>query len=323
MTADLPPLRLTDITPAMGLRRLHDALYAGEILCWRQSPAVRALVAHTKKRLEAEFGAIAPDLSHKALGHGEQVARYGDIQRRYAASPEVRALWGAVFTRLGFDPAGLFHDRLHLRFQPHQEPGRAYPRTRFTSTVAFHRDTWGSNFYAQVNWWAPVWPITAGRTMAIYPGLWRRRLANTSRNFDLAAVLERARSGGRTALSADDMIPHLVEELPGARACPVVIAPGDMLLFSGAHAHAGVPNRTGRTRISLETRTLWLPDVRHARCAPNVDGEAPWMAPGWFRRLADGERLSGLLGLGHLAPYDGHGRDPDRAPIGAAMPSTR
>jgi hypothetical protein len=44
----------------------------------------------------------------------------------------------------------------------------------------FHRDTWGTNLYAQVNWWAPVYPITAGRTVALYPTLWSRPVANTS-----------------------------------------------------------------------------------------------------------------------------------------------
>jgi hypothetical protein len=308
MTAALPPLRPTDINPDMGMRHLHDAIYGGEVLCWRQSAPVRELIAATRQRLEAEFGAIEPELSHAALSHDEQVARYGDIQRRYSASADIRALWGKVFTRLGFDPTQVFHDRLHLRFQPHHDLERAYPRTRFTSTVAFHRDTWGSNCYAQVNWWAPVWPITAGRTVAIYPSLWARPLANTTKLFDLAAVLERARSGGRTALAADDMIPHLSEDVGDAPACPVVIEPGDMLVFSGAHAHAGVPNHTRRTRISLETRTLWLGDVRAGHSAPNVDGQAKWMSPGWFRRLADGKKLSSVLALDHLTPYDGHGR---------------
>jgi hypothetical protein len=322
MTATLLPLRPTDIEPTMGLRRLHDAIYGGEVLCLRQSQPVLDLVAFTRRRLVEAFAGIEPDLSHAVLSHDQQVARYGDIQRRFSACEQTRSLWAAVFGHLGFDPATIFHDRLYLRFQPHQEADRAYPRTRFTSTVAFHRDTWGSNLYAQVNWWAPVWPITAGRTVAIYPGLWRRPLANTTRSFDLAALLERSRTGGRTALSADDMIPHLADDVRDAPAFPVLIEPGDILLFSGAHAHAGVPNCTGRTRISLETRTLWLDDVRAGRCAPNIDGEAAWMAPGWFRRLADGERLSGVLGVDHLAAYDGHGRAvPGRTRGGGTTPT--
>ncbi len=269
---------------------------------------MRALIAHTRRSIEAEFGDIDPAMSHAALDHASQVARYADIQRRYSAAAETHRLWRDIFTGLGFNAAEVFHDRLHLRLQPHQNPDRAVPRSRFTSTVAFHRDTWGSNLYAQVNWWAPVWPITAGRSVALYPGLWARPLANTSRDYDLAATIERGRKEGRTALAADDLIPHLKQDVSGEETRAVVIEPGDMLLFSGAHAHAGVPNRTGLTRISLETRTLWLPDVKAGRSAPNIDGEAAWMAPGWFRRPSDGARLCEVLGVDHLAPYDGHGR---------------
>jgi len=45
MTAVLPPLRLTDIAPGMGIHRLRDAIYGREVLCWRQSEPVRELIA--------------------------------------------------------------------------------------------------------------------------------------------------------------------------------------------------------------------------------------------------------------------------------------
>jgi ectoine hydroxylase-related dioxygenase (phytanoyl-CoA dioxygenase family) len=43
---------------------------------------------------------------------------------------------------------------------------------------------------------------------------------------------------------------------------PVVIDPGEIIAFSSAHAHAGVANHTGLTRVSLETRTVSIADVR-------------------------------------------------------------
>ena len=39
------------------------------------------------------------------------------------------------------------------------------------------------------------------------------------------------------------------------------------------------------------------------RGAPNLDGDAPWMAPGLFRRVSDGEKLTTLLGWKELEPY--------------------
>jgi hypothetical protein len=126
---------------------------------------------------------------------------------------------------------------------------------------------------------------------------------NTSAAFDLEAILARAKTAGRHAVSADDAIPHLLAPVDVGTVVPVVIEPGEAIAFSSAHAHAGVPNATGMTRISLETRTLWIDDVREGRGAPNVDGAAPWMAPGWFRRVSDGEKLSTLLGTNAIEPY--------------------
>ncbi|MFC2255044.1 hypothetical protein ACETRX_36125 [Labrys portucalensis] len=116
-------------------------------------------------------------------------------------------------------------------------------------------------------------------------------------------MLARARIAGRHAVDADDAIPHLSGAVDVGAVEPVVVEPGEVIAFSSAHAHAGVPNSTDFTRISLETRTLWIEDVAAGRGAPNVDGDAPWMAPGWFRRVSDGARLTELLGLNALEPY--------------------
>ena len=84
---------------------------------------------------------------------------------------------------------------------------------------------------------------------------------------------------------------------------PVVIAPVEIIAFSSAHARVGVPNHTGLTRVSLETRTVSIADVRAGRGAPNVDSRGRWAAPGMFRRLSDGWALHELLGCEPLIPY--------------------
>jgi len=192
---------------------------------------------------------------------------------------------------------------LHLRFQPHREPEQLTPRARTTATIAFHRDTWGSNLYAQTNWWAPVYPVTAGRTFALYPGLWQRPLLNSSVTFDMRAILQRSHQDGRNAVDADEAIPHLLEAIDSQEGIAVEIEPGSLIAFSGAHAHAGVGNSTGLTRISFETRSVLIADVMAGLGAPNIDGYAPWQTPGLFRRMSDGKRLSEILGCGVIERY--------------------
>ena len=145
--------------------------------------------------------------------------------------------------------------------------------------------------------------------MAVYPSLFNRCLSNTSSAFNVREVVERNRQSGHQRADADAVIPQLSEVLDPSLAHPVIIEPGDIIALSGAHCHGSIPNRSGVSRISLETRTIWIDDVIAGRGAPNVDGKAPWMAPGWFRRMSDGKRLSDILGTDPLCPYPGTKRN--------------
>jgi hypothetical protein len=62
----------------------------------------------------------------------------------------------------------------------------------------------------------------------------------------------------------------------------LVMEPGGLLCFSGAHVHAGVPNSAGVARFSVEVRTVDAGDVADDHGAPNVDGEAPRVAKTGF-----------------------------------------
>lgn len=281
-------------------RVMHDRLYGGEVLHFDDLPQMGEIVALTRSFLEDAFRPYAPTDMHRHLASAEfaEVAR--SRSREYGRLGEVKRLWRALFEAVGLEPGELARDRLYLRFQPPEDASRGL---RGVSTVGFHRDTWGTNLYAQVNWWAPVYPITPDRTVALYPTLWSRPVANTSAEFDISAAIVADRQAGRSA--PVDSVPHPREDVSGEPPVPVVIDPGTVITFSSAHAHAGVPNRTGVTRISLETRTLWIPDVLSGAGAPNVDGDAPLMAPGLFRRLSDGAKLDELLGMRRFEAYPG------------------
>lgn len=284
-------------------RQFHDRIYAGEIIRIAELPVMTALVALTRAWLEDALHPWAPPEIHRYLSHDEQTLRFAQCQNAFARSKEVREHWRAVVESLGLAPDALACDRLHLRFQPHREPRQSTPRARTTATIAFHRDTWGSNLYAQTNWWAPIYPITTGRTFALYPHLWQQALRNCSADFDMRAILERSHRAGRNAVDADEAIPHLLEAIDPQQGVAVDIAPGSLIAFSGAHAHAGVGNNTGLTRISFETRSVLIDDVLAGLGAPNIDGHAPWRTPGLFRRISDTRRLNDILGCGFIEPY--------------------
>ncbi|HEV8045458.1 MAG TPA: hypothetical protein VGP38_09775, partial [Rubrobacter sp.] len=120
-------------------------------------------------------------------------------------------------------------------------------------------------------------------TMAFYGEYWEKPLKNTSGEWDLEEI--------RAGRSSAPVVPEPTETVDTASELRPVIEPGDLLCFSGAHLHASVPNTTGVARFSVEVRTVDAGDAADGRGAPNVDGEAPRVASGWFRHVDDGTPL--------------------------------
>ena len=257
----------------------RERLFRGEILAFRRMPAMTALVERARAMSCQAFAPHAPPDAQASLDRADFLARAGDLRRSFMRDEGVRAAYRAVIAALGLDPARTYADRLILRLQPSGDTHRG----RRVRDLPAHRDTWGSNVMAQINLWGPVFPVEPGATMVIWPALFGRPVANTSAEWDLERLRE---SPGRYPL-----LPECRAPLDDACGVPVLIEPGDLLCFSGAHLHASRLNRTGRTRLSIDSRIVDGGDVRAGRGAANVDGHAPRVGWEWFRGVADGEPL--------------------------------
>ena len=283
---------------------LHDALFGGAIARFTDLAAMRDLVDFTQEFVVDQLSPHTPIEIHRHLDRDELAETLAGVRHRFTNLAETKKLWRAVFEAAGLDPDDTMRDRLVLRFQPPVPPSGEPHRALSTGTVGFHRDTWGTNLYAQINWWAPVYPITEGRTFAFAPAFFAKPIANNSAGFDIAKVIDYNRKASSSA-NRPEMVPRPLEALDANELKPVVIAPGEVIVFSSQHAHVGVPNHTDRTRISLETRTLRLSDFHAGHGAANVDGRARWIVLGFFRRVSDGERLTDILGMESLVPFTG------------------
>lgn len=207
------------------------------------------------------------------------------VRRQVRADESILEGVRGVFAAVGLDTHVNYDDGLKVRTQvPYSRSG-----LHGVAPLAAHRDTWGSNIMAQTNWWAPIFPITPERTMALFPTWFERPVANDSADWDFAEVTRRLRRDGR--LAGYPRLPTATEPLAREDAVPVDIEPGDLMAFSGAHLHASVPNTTDKTRFSFEIRTVNIIDASAGRGAPNVDGKAPRTAWGLFRRMTDRHKL--------------------------------
>jgi hypothetical protein len=266
--------------------RRREAIYGGDLLVFEKVPPMVELCAHADALIREALDTDDPVRAQVGLGRDEYLSRVEALQKRFRKDGAAKELFLAALGHVGVDLRRTFWDWLYLRVSPHGDEHAG----RRTAGLGFHRDTWSSNVYAQTNWWAPIYPITAGRTVAFYPAYWEEPLKNTSRGWDLEEI--------RAGRSDAPVVPGPTETVDLASELRPVIEPGDLLLFSGTHLHASVPNTTGVARFSVEVRTVDAGDAADGRGAPNVDGEAPRVASGWFRHVEDGTPLPAVDGVG-------------------------
>jgi hypothetical protein len=253
--------------------RRGELVFRGDLLVFKQ---VEPLL---------EFAGLVDELLERAPDPPGEDA-IDELKRQVKGDAQVKPLVRAALERVGVDPQRTYWDSISLRVVP---PVDAEAERRQLGRIGFHRDTWGSNVLEQTNWWTTIRPLAAERTLAFYPAYWSRPIQNTSAEWDLDAIRERRRSGER----AEDLpiVPEPSEPVDTSSELRMVIEPGDLLCFSGAHLHASVPNVSGETRCSVELRTVNIDDVARNRGAPDLDGRAPIVPLEWFRSMVDGSPL--------------------------------
>jgi hypothetical protein len=67
----------------------------------------------------------------------------------------------------------------------------------------------------------------------------------------------------------------------------VIVPVGGILIFSAAQMHSTVPNTSGRTRFSIDFRTVHLDDVVARAGAENIDSQCSGTTLRDFLRVAD------------------------------------
>lgn len=274
----------------LGDPRRRGLIYAGAILIFKDVEPMSRLCGLTDSLIREALGTPEPVKAQFELDPGDYAERVAGLRKQYPKNESIQGLFREALEYVGVSIDKTRRDRISLRAFPHRKEHSENELGR----LGVHRDTWGSNIYTQTNWWAPIYPLTAGRTIAFYPSYWSRPIRNTSADWSL----EKVRIARRTGDSSVPLVPELVEPVDPASELRVVVEPGDLLCFSGAHLHVGVPNSTGVARFSIETRTVDKDDAAADIEAPNVDGAAPEEHPEWFSDVeedtpqqADEERM--------------------------------
>jgi hypothetical protein len=93
---------------------------------------------------------------------------------------------------------------------------------------------------------------------------------NTSSSFDYYQINKDRRTTATQIKAESQSRPAAVGHEP-SDSLIVLGGPGSVLLFSGAQLHASTPNESGRSRFSIDFRTVDRRDVLSGMGAPLVD----------------------------------------------------
>lgn len=259
-------------------------LYAGDLFVYGPTASSRALVELGIAMALEAFAPLDPQQAQFDL----PVARYAQIlaalKPAFIHHPQCKRLLPALLAELGCDSQRTYFDVPRMR----TVTSDGY----LTSGMAYdfhpHRDTWYSAPFCQLNWWIPMYPLTSESCMAVHPQHWSQPVRNSSAEYNYQEWNRVARYQAAQQIGTDNRRqPHALEPVqtrPEIRLLPAVAG---IMLFSGAQLHSTVPNTSGRTRFSIDFRTVNLEDVIGQRGAPNIDSRCTGTTMHDYLRCAD------------------------------------
>lgn len=264
--------------------RRRQLLYQGQLFTYSSHASVRALCDFAADMIRDAFGSLDPLTAQYAMPVESFVQIFAPLKPKFIHHPESKRLIRAVLQDVGCD--------LDLTYQDVPRLRAVTSDGYLTSGVGYahhlHRDTWYSAPHQQINWWLPVFEMASESSMAFHPRYWAEPVKNGSSTFNYYEWNSVGRATAAQQITSDTRKqpkPEQTMELePQVRIVP---APGGAILFSAAQMHSTVPNTSGRTRFSIDFRTVHIGDIRADVGAPNIDSQCTGTSLRDFLRAAD------------------------------------
>ena len=272
-------------------------LFRGQLLVYSPRRSSLALVEFARELIREAFGTLEPRDAQHNLPVEEYVAVLSQLKPKFINHPTSKDLVRGILAEIGCNPSNTCFDVPRMR--------TATSGGYLTSGMGYafhpHRDTWYSAPTSQINWWMPIYDIEPDSAMAFHTRYWDTPIDNESNEFNYYEYVQTSRKDAAKHVKKDTRKqprPTAPVELnPQLR---VITRAGGMLLFSGAHLHSTVPNTSGRTRFSIDFRTVNIDDVAAKTGAANIDSACTGTALRDFLRASDLSRIPEKLVL----PYE-------------------
>ena len=260
------------------------ALFAGDLFVYSPRPAASALVAFARAMLAQAFHPLDPETAQHQLPVREWARIVAALKPAFIHHPESKRLVRELLREHGCAALATHFDVPRLR----SSTSHGYLTTGIAYAFHPHRDTWYSASMCQLNWWIPITPVTRDNGLAFHPRYFRRGIKNGSRFYDYAEWNRTSRWCAAEQIGVDRRVqPRPEEELDGSDELRIVSGTASLVVFSAAQLHSSVPNLSGRTRFSIDFRTVHAAEVASGGGAPNLDADCTGSSLGDFLRCSD------------------------------------
>lgn len=268
----------------LGDQRRRQLLYEGQLFSYSNRSSIRALTQFAGEMIQDAFSGRDPLTAQYDMSVEEFVAIFGPLKPKFIHHPESKKLIRNILEDFGCDTRLTYQDVPRLR----AVTSDGYLTSGVGYAHHLHRDTWYSAPQQQMNWWLPIFEMASESSMAFHPRYWTEPVKNGSAEFNYYEWNSTGRASAAQHIKSDTRKqpkPEQHMELdPQVR---LVHEPGGVILFSAAQMHSTVPNNSGKTRFSIDFRTVHVEDVKTKYGAPNIDNKSTGTSLRDFLRGSD------------------------------------
>ena len=251
---------IEEISSIQNLITFKNSLFNGTIFKFSNSKNALKIINAIKKEVRGNYS------NNLEFLHLEENAELiaNELIIKLKNQDKFLELFENFLREINFEINGCYRDKFVVRIAPAEFKKATYEASR----IGIHRDTWGTNIFEQINWWAPINYLNRTNTLIFYPEYFNKPIKNTTSSWDLNTYLKKRKLGEFDYPSAPQLLEDLSHETKELR---VDIKPGEILCFSGSHLHSSTKENSNTSRFSYEIRTVSISDIIDKRQAPNVD----------------------------------------------------
>jgi hypothetical protein len=243
-------------------------LFQGNVFLYAATPSSTKLIEFARELIEEAFGGRDPETAQFDMPVEEFAALLAELKPRFIHHPTCKKLLPLLMEEMGMSLDETYFDVPRLRTSTSDH----YLDSGISYAYHAHRDCWYAAPFCQVNWWIPIYEVVPENVFALHPQYFDQPVRNGSGRYDYADWTAVSRPTAAQHIYTDTREqPKPEEDLDLSSDLRLVPEPGGVLLFSGAQLHSTVANTSGRTRFSIDFRTVHIDDVKSRTAAPNVD----------------------------------------------------